>query len=378
MSGWWSFFIFVWAAALLEALPEGMRYHYLTRHGPENAPLVIHVLEIDPTKVKILPVHAGKEVLALETVSSIAKRHHAAAAINGGFFRTQKPYAGTSAGILRIGGDWYSSPRLQRAAIGWKQSEDLQDCKAAIDRVSLDMKLFIDKQVLGIDGINQPPAMMSAILYTSHFHPVTLTSSTFSELAIDADGNCHEQPGPTPIPKNGYVYSLSPLASPLMPFLSQNARARIQITIHALNHPDDTGIWSTFPHIVGGSPVLVSDGMPMADFSVERLPDSFTKERHARTAIGINNQGKWLIVVVDGNNQANSIGMTLEELARFMHEIGSFYALNLDGGGSSTLVLEDKVANAPRGMVSKNPNDLQGIEKPVSDAILFFSKNNNE
>lgn len=371
-------FLFLCWTIALQALPPGFRYEYLIRTVPHNGILnnsiVIHILEINPTQVRIVPVHAGKEVLALETVSSLAKRYQATAAINGGFFRSQPPYQGTSAGVLRIGGQWYSSPRFDRGAIGWKQSEDLQVCETAIDRIALDMKLFIGGQALPIDGINQPPTTRSAILYTPQFHPTTLTSSSFSELAIDADGACHQQAGPTPIPQNGYVYSLAPLASPFMPFLSSDARARVQIGVQTLNHPDDGNMWSSFPNIVGGSPVLISDGKAVKDFTSEHLPDAFSKERRPRTAVGINREGHWLVVVVDGNNHENSIGMDIEELVHFMLELGCVHALNLDGGGSSTFVIEGNYVNAPGGVISKNPEDLLGIEKHVSDAILFFAK----
>src|SRR5579883_1628525 len=340
------FFIFSVLIVSLEALPDGMRYQYFEKEE-------IHVLEIDPSKVRIAPAHAGKDILALETVSTIAKRHQAAAAINGGFFRTQKPYEGTSAGILRIGGEWYSSPTMNRAAIGWKQSADLQTTEAAIDRIALDMKLFVEGQALPIDGINQPPTMLSAILYTSQFAPMTLTSSAYAELAVEADGSCHEQSGPTSIPKNGFVYSLAPAVAPRMPFLKPDAHARPQFTFHSLIHPDDSGKWPSFPNIVGGAPVLVADGIALSDFSTEHLPDSFINEMHARTAIGIDRQGKWLIVVAKG--------MKLAALARFMHRIGSIHALNLDGGHSSTLILEGKVVNASK----------ETEETPVSNAILF-------
>ncbi len=355
-------------ATALHALPEGLHYEHLLRDGP----LSIHVLEIDPARVKIVPVHAGKEVLSLETVSSLAERFSAFAAINGGFFRSQGTYKGTSAGVLRIGGEWYSSPRFDRGAIGWIQTIDLQSTTVAIDRIALETRLYAGHAVLPIDGINQPPTMSSAILYTSRFHTSTLTSSSFSEMTIDADGRLSEQKGPTSIPSDGYVYSLAPLAIPFMPFLAPSAHGRVQFEPRALNHPDDSGLWSSFPHIVGGTPVLISDGEIVRDFALERLPDSFAKERHPRTAIGISKQGRWFVVVVDGDNQEYSIGMTIDELARFFHELGCRLALNLDGGSSSTLFLAGAVINAPSGTLSKNREDLIGIEKPVSDAILFF------
>lgn len=64
--------------------------------------------------------------------------------------------------------------------------------------------------------------------------------------------------------------------------------------------------------------------------------------------------------------------MTIPELAVFMQELGCQYALNLDGGGSSTLYINSEVVNHPEGDIDED----YGIEtlRPVSDAILILPK----
>ena len=78
----------------------------------------------------------------------------------------------------------------------------------------------------------------------------------------------------------------------------------------------------------------------------------------SRTAL----ESRWqfIIVTVNGRNPGISVGMTLEELAELMIELGAVDAMNLDGGGSTTMVIRDMVLNIPS----------DGIERSVSNAII--------
>jgi exopolysaccharide biosynthesis protein len=75
--------------------------------------------------------------------------------------------------------------------------------------------------------------------------------------------------------------------------------------------------------------------------------------------LGVTKDGHVLLVVVDGR-QAGSVGLTLLELAYLMQELGSENALNLDGGGSSEMVINNKIVNAPS----------DGHERPLGDAFI--------
>lgn len=88
---------------------------------------------------------------------------------------------------------------------------------------------------------------------------------------------------------------------------------------------------------LGGSPILIQDGMP-APLSGEG--------RDPRTAIGVDGRGAVYLVVVDGRSQ-ESLGMTLGELQVYLSAFGLIDALNLDGGGSSTMVVLGEVRNRP-------------------------------
>jgi len=86
-------------------------------------------------------------------------------------------------------------------------------------------------------------------------------------------------------------------------------------------------------------PLLLSEG--------KRIPLSsnpFNSNRHPRTALGITKNNKLILIVVDGRNSLAN-GMSLDELAKVLHWIGAQEAMNLDGGGSSTLYIKGESAN---------------------------------
>jgi hypothetical protein len=117
---------------------------------------------------------------------------------------------------------------------------------------------------------------------------------------------------------------------------------------------------------VGGRPRLLSNGIIVMD--VDTVGGAaFAVMRHPRTAIGIANNGRRLfIVVVDGRRPFYSNGMSLRELAELMRSLGAREALNLDGGGSTTMVVEN-VATRKLEVVNR-PSDAAG-ERTVGDAL---------
>jgi hypothetical protein len=116
---------------------------------------------------------------------------------------------------------------------------------------------------------------------------------------------------------------------------------------------------------VGGRPVLVRDSAIASD--TDTASTSFALNRHPRTAVGIAAGGKrLLLVVVDGRQAPYSDGMTLRELAALLLTLGAHDAINLDGGGSSTMVMRDGEALR----VANRPSDPTG-ERAVGNALAI-------
>jgi hypothetical protein len=97
-------------------------------------------------------------------------------------------------------------------------------------------------------------------------------------------------------------------------------------------------------HALGGFRIILRGG--------ENL--GFQTDRHPRTAFGLGASGRFFYVLVaDGRNRGHSIGLTTWELAEWLRFLGAFEGINMDGGGSSTLVIRDSggaplVVNRPR------------------------------
>ena len=95
--------------------------------------------------------------------------------------------------------------------------------------------------------------------------------------------------------------------------------------------------------LIGGRPRLVKDGRIMG---VCEPDESEFCGRNPRTAVGVTEAGELLMVTVDGRSE-ESAGATMVELAQLMYDLGAVDALNLDGGGSTTMVVGGQIVNDP-------------------------------
>ena len=221
------------------------------------------------------------------------------------------------------------------------------------------------------------------VLFTPAFHQTTLTDASGTEIVVRRGRvvEVREQAGSTPIPADGFVLSAKGASRE---WAREHLRRRTKVKVSAALKPagasagaggshaaasGDRGAggaanpWSAAEDVVGGGPKIVTAGRVDITLEREKVLPSFSTTRHPRTAIASLPGNKALLVVVDGRQPALSVGMSLDELARLMIELGAVEAINLDGGGSSTMTIDGKVVN--------HPSDVTG-ERPVSDAILVL------
>jgi len=126
--------------------------------------------------------------------------------------------------------------------------------------------------------------------------------------------------------------------------------------------PDE---WAQARDAVGGAGLLRLDGRELTEWSDEAISVGFDTTRHPRTLIGTDTDGGIWLVTIDGRNPAISLGMSFAELQRLSNRLGLRSALNLDGGGSTTMWVAGKIVN--------HPSDREGPRK-VSDAILVVPR----
>jgi hypothetical protein len=152
----------------------------------------------------------------------------------------------------------------------------------------------------------------------------------------------------------GMVYSGEELADPRPTlFLAQDNRAGIDQPVGAVYNA------------ISGLPLIVEAGRT----SDQIKPDEYYAGLHPRTAIGLDRERKTLLLfVIDGRQPNYSEGVTLPELAQIAIGYRAYTALNLDGGGSSTLVVEDRQGR-PQVLNSPIHAAVPGMERPVGNHL---------
>jgi exopolysaccharide biosynthesis protein len=112
--------------------------------------------------------------------------------------------------------------------------------------------------------------------------------------------------------------------------------------------------------VISGSTIILKDRQ------VPKMTDGLATATHPRTAVGLANGGRVLVILVDdGRWKEHSLGMSLPDLGKFMADLGCDDALNLDGGGSTEMALRDP--STGRLVVVNHPSD--GHERPVANVL---------
>ena len=165
---------------LLGAQPQGLVYRHEKIQKESGQPISVHILEVDPNRVCFRPVRALNNGLGRETVSSMARRSSAQAAVNGGFFRIGGRHDGLPAGLLKIGQDWYGGSGRLRAALGWRRGGG----QPLIEPLTVHWELRAEGAVLPLSGLNLPRGKGAAVLYSWAYHRTSLTDPGGFEAQI--------------------------------------------------------------------------------------------------------------------------------------------------------------------------------------------------
>ena len=353
-----------------QKIGPGIEHLRLTRghksDSVETGPLLINLLKIDLGQVDLRVAHALDEGVGLETTSSMAARYGAAAAVNAGFFRTTGTYRGESSGALVLEGKLISEPIEGRAAFGL--STNAIGTSIIFGHLKFSGKVGSTRGPLSpVNGINRPRESGELIVYTPQFHRTTLTTPDGVEAIVRRNrvAVIHDGFGSAYIPSDGFVISACGRARE---WVVANLRIGTQVRLETKLLPVESigaSLWARASYIVGGGPQLIKGGKVAITFQDEKIDAKFVTDRHPRTAIARLNDGRILLVTVDGRQPEVSVGISLTGLADLLLEFGASEAINLDGGGSTTMVVGGRLVN--------KPSDQTG-ERPVSDAILMLPR----
>jgi hypothetical protein len=330
--------------------------------------VAVHLLRLDPGRVTIASALANDRVADTETVAATAGRHGALAAINGGFFREN----GDPLGVLKVKGELVSDSAAPKGAVVIRTPRDTP-MSLTFDRlaakVTMRCRSADAEWTVPIDGVDTTRQSNKLMLYTPAYDADTDTAPTGTEWVLDGTPlrvvGVRANAGHTVIPPKGAVLSFGGLTPPA-PLAALGVDVEVSFEI---GWRSEAGLSETelneADHIVGGAGLLRQRGVQIRDWQVEALAaDAFTDARHPRTLIGRDDQGAVWLVAVDGR-QPDSIGMTFADLQRLADRLRLTDALNLDGGGSTTMVV--------RGQLINRPSDPGGA-RPVGDAILVLAR----
>jgi hypothetical protein len=302
---------------------------------------------------------AGPSLPARATTSDIARRNGAIAAVNGDF--------GSAAPINTFQQDGQfvrvsSSPGILFSVSKDEQTVTVGRPEPLVTATDPNGGTWtVDRWNNGPLGVGEigaytpfggtlwppPPATCSArLLPTASFAP-TANGLGFQQSFTVEQRGCFESAPPA---TDAVVLSALPASDEALQILSLQAGSAVTLewTLGLTN------VWDA----VGGSPILVANGRRV----VGTCTTSFCSSRNPRTGVGVTAGGKILMVVVDGRQAGWSVGVSLPKFAAIFRRLGAVSALNLDGGGSSTMVVRGDVVNRPS----------SGRERSVSTALMVL------
>lgn len=123
--------------------------------------------------------------------------------------------------------------------------------------------------------------------------------------------------------------------------------------------------WLAADDVIGGAGLIVKGGRAIDDWSGEGVREDFRTTRHPRTLAGVDAGGRVWLIAIDGRRPGHSLGASFAALARLAAHLGLADVVNLDGGGSTTMVVRGRIVN--------RPSDLRG-PRPVSDALVVLPR----
>jgi hypothetical protein len=338
-------------------------------------PLKVSVVEMDLTNPYIVmeTCLGGEKSVACETPVSMASRnnrpgHEVVGAVNGDFFMTSPtnevglPLSG------QVRNDELVLSSHNRACLVLDN-----DNRPYIDRLTFTGTVTSGETSFALNLVNRMRyayeniAANQSFLFTRSYGPVTYDGSSSGKMVLlrpagdpfswNANGveqciieDIFDAKGSTTIPDGKAILWLKGTYANYAQSLNVGDELSVSFRLTLNNESQDINIHQ----LIGGSNhIIMQNGQFMEDWA----------ERHPRTAIGFNADSTRLYFVVVDGRHLTSTGVTLREMKGIFDALGAVNAVNLDGGGSSCILVNDEVLN--------HPSD--GPVRAVGNGCLFVS-----
>ncbi|WP_406091216.1 phosphodiester glycosidase family protein [Streptomyces sp. NBC_01013] len=381
------------------ALPEGVSFQQSVHTLEDGSPVRISVLTVRQDARADVEAGDGGSVQGTDTVRDIARRAQAVAAVNGTFFDMDSArYAGDPLGLYVSHGALLSEAAGRRTALvlGPGRRPRITELGSSTHVISS------DGARAGVDGTNRVPGRIVGCGGVGGDRLADTGVRTVAPLpgrvCFDPDELVEFSArwgGPTPSADRGSVEAVldaraavtalrSPAGGPVprggralvgigsgASWLREHAAGGRTLTVSSrVTAPGGQEVDLTGASVLGAGPALVRAGRTWINAAANGVSPGAVRTRSPRTVAGIRADGTLLLVVFDGRRPGVSEGVSLTEAARIMVSLGAVDAMNLDGGGSSTMVVRDKVRNSP-----SDPGKTDDArQRKVSNALVVVPR----
>lgn len=349
----------------IKLVADGVYYYHVQE---KNIPWNLNFIKVDlrNPNIKIKTVKAEDKLIGRETTSSMAKRNSSDSnlvigAINADFFDG----VGIPIGAQVSNGELISSS----VAPSWTKIGFDKFNNPMLGRINFSGKVIASDQTNLLNSVNQTRSENFMVLYNSYNGSTTQTNEWGSEVEVEPLGSWIINDTMKLIVKNKIENSGNMVINTGNAVLSGHGTSKdfinnfinvgdtIKLIINL--QPGLNKLWE----MISGFPIILKNGVNYAlkGYAEEGGSASFATDRHPRTAAGISADSNYLFMAVVDGRQPISKGMSLIEFADFFKNIGAYNAVNLDGGGSSTILVRDKIVNFPS----------DGTERKVSNCLLI-------
>ncbi|MBI3163590.1 MAG: phosphodiester glycosidase family protein [Chloroflexi bacterium] len=180
---------------------------------------------------------------------------------------------------------------------------------------------------------------------------------SYLDSTVDPARTCPN--GGDPVKVNGYAASRGNVYSPIKTFDPT-------VYLSATNQININEKPAKPYNAISGDRIIVSEGVPAKNLAAATP--------NPRTGIGLSKNGRWLVLlVVDGRQENCSEGVTLPELADLLISYGAYTGVNMDGGGSSTMIFKG-IDGKPRLVNSPIDQNVPGKQRAVANHLGLAAK----
>ncbi len=337
--------------------------------------------------VQLRPMLARESIAGLETMPSMTRRalpRGAVAGVNGGYY-VPRPTASPNGPYVE-NGRLHSGPAVGASGSALQQGRGTigirADGRILLDRLQPTITATLPRELgtVPVDDVNRSPRCLAGgqVTCPREGELIVFDDRLGTRVPLPAGTSVAVLEAPAGLPSSGrisarvtasavrtsdstvgvpaghlVIAAYGPDRAPRTSGLVRGDTVDIDVGLHPAGAPDTT--WDGLVGAVPGAPLLVRNGerQPVLYNTAttredrEALGNGHRLFRHPRTALGRTAAGELLMVTIDGRRQGWSEGLTLLELTSVLQSLGARDAVNLDGGGPTTMTANGSVVNRP-------------------------------